>query len=358
MLLAPGEEGLLHVQGEGSAPGVGPASSQAAIDRARVAILEEITAELAPGKASTIFKPILEHPDAYIEDCQVIRRERAAGCTTVEVAATVRNQRLRNDAAALLLPSMNRPPRVMVLVSERFGPDGAASLSRIGTAETALAAYLKGTELDVVHSGAIRERYTEHELLAKMGGETDEAGRLVRECLADVGVLGQCTVNTAQDTGNTSLLAYRARVEAEVVLGASSTIVESLASEAVVRGQDEQLVATQAIVDACAKLNRSLFVAVVLGVAGVPPGNDVTLYIEDPGNKAHMTEIMQVLQGLPGVSQVEQLHFTPKAAWVRVGYEGPMRLFELGLTTRTYSDFRLHAERVVEREVTLALLPR
>jgi hypothetical protein len=133
--------------------------------------------------------------------------------------------------------------------------------------------------------------------------------------------------------------------------------VTSEAAEAVVHSANAREGGTQAIQDACAKLEEEMAISAILAVASQSKRGDVVLTVLGPATPDRFQELSGLLKGLPGIGEVEELYCTEKEARLRAGYKGEVASLLEGLTSKGFSDFRLEVTRVVGREITLKLIP-
>ena len=347
---ADGQDDLVKVRMEASAPGTGSAARSAAVqgaerDMVTLTLKAALTSELLAAA-----KPVLDKANQYIRSMQLIRYESVDGATRVEIEGFVKRKELLKDAAAFLLPRMMDPPKVLVLIAE---PPGA---SQPLTAGKALEESLKKASLDVVDSSVARACFSEPDLLKRLEGGNEEAGALAQQQFADVAVLGVLAVsNELQGTGG--VVAHKATLSVRVFRARDGKFVEALSAEAIVHSLDTAEGAAAAIEDVSAKIAPNLETICVLAVAGLAPSDDTLVTVEQPGTRSRFDELQKAMAELCGGNGVEVLFYSDSLARMRMSYKGLMTPFLNTLKKRTYEGQALETRRAVQHDVTLRFVP-
>lgn len=336
---------------EGAAAGIGREAFVAAIENAQLGLVIDFLESLTGSKDLSLFKPILERAPHYIRSYQILRQSEAAGATRVEIEAYVFEEVLRRDAALLILAQLRQRPKVLLLVAEQARPEEPPRLAQDGPAQTALAESLKGKDLDLVGFEAIRRLHPQGDLLALVRSGTEDGARLGQQHLADVVVLGETVCEVSPSAPGSNLNRVQVNLTLRLVRVQNAAVIETVEGEAVLHSEDVAEGINQAALDAAAKVQDPLFVAVVLATLGMQPSGDVVIEIENLAKPDRLKEVVEAVRGFLGVEGVEELLATEQLCRVRVRYSGPMPPFVEHLTSKTYSDFRLATQRVVDRDV-------
>ena len=86
---------------------------------------------LEVGSVSAQF--VFEQSASFVQSSRRLGLEESDGGTRVAAEVYIRNDRLRLQAATLLLPKLKPPPRVLVLIAEEVAGDSMLSAGVVGT---------------------------------------------------------------------------------------------------------------------------------------------------------------------------------------------------------------------------------
>ncbi len=353
---SPGDD-VISVQAEGTAVGTGAAAKREATANAQLAAIVDCVERLAPGKDLNPFKSILDAAPDYIRSSRRTDLDVGEEDTTVTINARILNGLLQRDAARILLRRLPQDTKVLVLVAERIGKERALGLVPAGEAEIALGDWLREAGLDVVNPVTVRARRSEAELLEMLRGNDKVGGKLLaREHLAQVAVLGMCTVDGGTETQGTGLPTNRARLELRIIEANEGAVLDTLSTESVLHSVDAAHGAMLSIQDACERLRNGLLTSTVLAAATNPPKGGVIMTIEGADDSGRVDAIIDALATVPGVENLEEVYRAKGTAQFRVEYGGKMAAFVKAITGRAYQGFRVETRRAVGRDLRVRIV--
>lgn len=356
LLCAPSSYGnptdeVVKIHAEGFAPGHGSGASTRAIAAAEKDAVTLFLGTLLGAQDLAAAKPILDRAKAYIRSTRVIKLERTDGGTHMSVEVYLFNQALRNDLAALLFPRLPKPPRVLIFVTDRIGAGASMSIREVGTAEKALIDAFRDTGFETVDSQALRTRYTSAELLERLRGGHEAAGKFGRENGADVVILGEATARIEAQGAPGRIGRCRASVDLRVIRAANGEPLDARRAEAAVHGNNLRECAAIAIRDAAKKLEKTIMVAATLAMAGAPSENSMSLTIQAPTNRRDVEHIVEILALEPEVHAVELLRIEPDSALIRLDYSGKMSTLVKRLASPNENGAYLEPIRVIDNHL-------
>ncbi|MBN2311041.1 MAG: hypothetical protein JXR94_18845 [Candidatus Hydrogenedentes bacterium] len=348
--------GLTAVRGEGAAPGVGTDATAAAVRNAQATILVQRLGELYGSPDLSPFQDLFEDPAAYFASYKLLRQERNDDAsTTVEIEAQLRDTKLRNDVAAALRPHLAHTPRVLILVSESIQGEGVRPLDGGDVALPALAQAFEDAHFEVVGPALLRAQYPDDALIDAAHREPEVAGRLARDQLAGVVILGEAQAVAEPAPPGSSFHANRAALRLRVIRASDGVEIDSLSAEAVVHSIEAWPGGAQAVRDACERLQQRVVASALLAALNEPVPGDVTLTIRGPGLAARVPRLLESLETELGVGEIEQLNASESVVCVRLAYSGAMRDLVQFLTRREYPEFVVRVPRVVGKNLTVAI---
>jgi hypothetical protein len=354
---------------EAKAPGTGMEARAVATGNAQHAILAQILkTSLAIDDAPTI-EPLLQRPERYIRSTQLARYEIVDGETRIEVESFVDRNQLLKDAASLILPRIQPPPKALVLVAQQAGANEPAVASSAGTAEREIGKALEKASFEVVDTACVRACHTEAELLAAIKGNSQVAGSFAREGFADVVVLGEAAVDTEHGGGflpssrrpsapGQAVPRRHGKVTVRVFRGRDGKCIDTLTREAVVHSAIPDEGAAAALEDACAKLTEDMVMLCVMAVVGEQARDELVITLEEPGTRERLGAFAGVLAKATGSPAVDVLLYSDRLARVRVSYAGSMVPLMDILTGNTYAGMALEIRRALQRDVTMRFVER
>jgi hypothetical protein len=358
-LCAPRDEEFIKVRLEAKAPGTGIEARLAATRNAQHEILARILkTSLALEDASTI-DSLLKAPERYIRSTQLVRYDSVDNETRVEVEVFVNRNQLLKDAAALILPRMPSPPKVLVLVAEQAPANPPLIVAGPGTAEREIGKALAKGSVEVVDPSSVRASHTDAELLAAIKGDNQTAGDFARQGFADVVVLGEAAVSSEPSTSGQAVPGSRGKVTLRVFRARDGKCIDTLTREAVVHSADPAEGAAAAFEDACAKLTEDTVVLCVMAVAGQQHARDeLIITLEEPGARSRFDAFTEVLAKAAGAQAPEVLFYSDRLARVRARYAGSMVPLMDALTRNAYEGLTLEVQKALQRDVTMRFVKR
>ena len=354
---------------EAKAPGTGMEARAVATRNAQHAILAQILkTSLAIDDAPTI-EPLLQRPERYIRSTQLARYEIVDGETRIEVESFVDRNQLLKDAASLILPRIQPPPKALVLVAQQAGANEPAVASSAGTAESEIGKALEKASFEVVDTAGVRACHTEAELLAAIKGNSQVAGSFAREGFADVVVLGEAAVDAEHGGGflpssrrpsapGQAVPRRHGKVTVRVFRGRDGKCIDTLTREAVVHSAIPDEGAAAALEDACAKLTEDMVMLCVMAVVGEQARDELVITLEEPGTRERLDAFAGVLAKATGSPTLDVLLYSDRLARVRVSYAGSMVPLMDILTGNTYAGMALEIRRALQRDVTMRFVER
>jgi len=352
------DEGFIKVRMEAKAPGTDMEARAVATRNAQYAILAQILkTSLAIDDAPTI-DPLVQRSERYIRSTQLARYEIVDGETRIEVESFVDRNQLLKDAAALILPRMQPPPKALVLVAQQAGANEPAVASSAATAESEIGRALEKASFEVVATASVRACHTEADLLAAIKGDSQAAGSFAREGFADVVVLGEAAVDAESSAPGQAVPRRHGQVTVRVFRGRDGKCIDTLTREAVVHSASLAEGAAAALEDACAKLTEDMVMLCVMAVAGEQARDELVITLEEPGTRERLDAFAGVLVKATGSPAVDVLLYSDRLARVRVRYAGSMVPLMDILTGNTYEGMALEIRRALQRDVTMRFVER
>lgn len=345
------EEDLITLRANGSAEGVGVSARNAGIAAAQREALDSLVQSMAPGGTKDVFEPILRNASKYVRSYDVLRCDVEGKRTHVEIDAHFLERPLRQDVAATMLPRLASPPRIQLLIGEQIGGDKIIAVPDQGLAETALRAGLKKLGMESLGSDSLGKLYTQAQLIGIVNGDVESGGKFARAGLADVVVVGTAVNSSEETSRGSNLMKTRTVVTLRVFRGVDGKMVDSLSATAVVNGADTTASGEQAVQDACDKLSGEMVVSAVLTVLSARPPDAVILVLDKPGSHERLQAVMKTIEGMQGVSGMEELAYSDALARVRFKFDGRMALLVQALTSQPFEGKDLRVRKVVAREM-------
>ncbi|MBI4558537.1 MAG: hypothetical protein HY706_13220 [Candidatus Hydrogenedentes bacterium] len=352
------QDKLINARAVGRATGTGTTARAAAIENAHLEmVLQTIEATLGSRDLRGL-QTILDHCRSYIHTSRVLRENRTKDGVQVEVEAMVYHAALRHDLAALVLPGLLDPPKVLIMIAEQMPGESAPSLATRSQAEETLFEGFKKRKVSVAASGELRGTHSDEDLLNCIQREPTQAGKLALETRADVALVGVALATSEPEAAASNLQNNRAKVTINAVRADDEHLLDTLAAEAVVHSVDAEEGAKQAIQDATAKLLDELIATTVLAVAGREHSPDIFITIENSETSVSVQEVVRRTHECAGVRSVDELLSSPSQVRLRVKYSGGISPLVRWIVDYSYENFTLDEERVVGREITLRVIPK
>ncbi len=349
--------GIIKIRTEGHAPGDGPRARDAAEANAkRQALLIWIESFLGEVSEED-FAPILDRADRYAQSSRIIELDRGPEGTRAVVEVYVREWPLRVDVAALLVPMLPSPPRVVLLIAEE-GPENSAPIfGAEGTAVKALAKSLGARGIEVEGPAELRERYTKRELLTYLRAGLPSIAKFGRENRADVVIAGNVIATARVENPAGPMLRVRATLQLSVVRSEDAALYDSISTEAEVTCRVAGDGARTAIEDATYKGRHAVAVAVVLAVARPPARTtEVELRLDNPRNWREVEQVAARLRAFEGVREVDILRAQTGTGIIRFEYSGKMSALVDDLRRPFPAGRNVEARSVVDREMVFTFV--
>jgi hypothetical protein len=349
--LAGGQESAIQVRAEGHAEGLGLAARRAAIENAREEALIRMIQALMATPDLTPIQPILANAGKYIERFDVLRYDAVGRATSVEIDAFIREKELERDLAAIWLPRMIDPPKVLLIIGEQLDAAAPMTLPVEGKAFSILKKELEKEKIVIEGITSLGDEFSNEKLLDILLGDLDAGRAFARGATVDVVVLGTA-ISHAESTGP-DLKRNHCQLTLRFYRGLDGKMTDARSATAAVLSAETGEGATQAIEDAAFKLASETMVATVITVLGRQQSDDVLLNVERPGSKARVAELTNLVAFMPFVTEVEELYYSDEVARFRIAYTGSMAQFVDTLLANSYQGGKLKVVRVISRDVTV-----
>jgi hypothetical protein len=347
------DEELMKVRMTAEAPGVGVGSRAAAVQNAEREIVRETLEAALALDDMTPLAALIQQPGRYVRSTQLIRYDATDAATKVEIECFVNRKDLLKDAAAVLLPTMARPPTVLILIAEQLGSGGVLDASKPGAAETAMAGELRAAKLEIADAAGARKGVDAGALLAKIQGTQGSPAELAARTGAQAVILGEAVVNAAPMSATGNVHTLNAGVTIRIYRGSDGSLLDALSQEANVQSANPAEGAVGAIGDACAKLGKeAALYAVLAAIAPVKP-DELILTLEDPGDRGRFDQVLQKAENAGGAGAVEEIFYTADMARLRIRYTGKVSDFVDTMLAGEYQGFTLEPRHVVQRDILL-----
>lgn len=364
---------LVKFRATGFAPGSGPNARNAALRKAEIAAVETAVDELLGQDKWGVRPALVRLANQYRQSSRIVNVQRADGGVRVLAEVYIRNDLLRERAAAMLLPLLRTPPRVLFLIAEEVAGLSFLSAERPGFAELDLMNSFQSSGFSVIRAWRPSSRYSAQELLQKAVGSATEAARLGREKGADVVVVGQAkswlpnnrqnpklnfTERRAVPIDHPDYEPLRARpqvarkvsvsINLRVIRAADGQILDNPTVETRVQSSVPAEAARLALRAAARKIRSQAMIAASFSVFGGSGGAFVTLTINNAGDRRSVELIVEELRRLEA-SSVEIVSSRPEVAQIRFKYSGKMGPLVRGLEGMRDAPYQLEAREIVGR---------
>jgi hypothetical protein len=347
------EEETFTVRMESRAQGTGFSARRQAILAAQDQIIQEVLKALAPSVDEKLFRPILQKADAYIKGYQVLRFDTLGSYVRVEIDAEVREEKLRKDLAAIMLPRLENLPTILLYMSDFLPETQEPVLGGATTSCQTLIQQLEKQRIEVDVAETLTLHYSKEELLKACEGEIDIAAQYARSSLKDVVIFGKADAMVQENTLDSNINRHHATVTLHVFRGLDGKKIDALQATAAVLSVNPQEGAEQAIRDACAKMVYDLTTAAVIAALGAQHSSYVQMTVEEPGSRERLDTLVNVLNIDPHVRNTEIIYFSEGLSRLKIEYSGPMSYLADYLNTYTYVGKILEIQRAIERDVTV-----
>lgn len=345
------QEEILTQRMEGYAEGIGLGARARAIENAQVEVVRSILLKTVASQDLTHLRAILRNAPKYIKNYVPLRHDQVGDGTRVEIDAYVSTAPLYQDVAAVMLPFLVRPPRVLLVIGEQLGDDQIVAVPDFGAAETSLKTGLEPLKLEVQGVDSLGDTYTQAQLIAAV--KDLEAGMaFARGQQQDTVIIGTAIAEAQPGAETGNVQRNKVTVSLRVHRAADGDVLETLTQTAAVSSVDIMEGGEQATRDACAKVVGDLTVATVLAVLSQPVTQGVMLLLQEPPGEDAVKAIVEQLKEAGGGEETRLVSYADPLARVFVPFEGPMADFVNYLSDETFAGHQLEVLRVVGQDVT------
>jgi hypothetical protein len=344
-------EGVVVMEGIG--PGVGRAAFIEASDNARFGAIIQVIEDLTGSRDLSLYKPILDRADAYILDTRVLEREEADGAASVTLEVHPDLDRLRADAAQVILASLQKRPTVLIAAVDA-GNLSASRLLKDGPVVAKFIEELEQAPFELIQP--LTEAYSNAQTaaLVEEGGTAWTA--MAQDHMADIAFAVQFSVDTAETAPDSGLFSSLARVKTAVVRSKQQGFCSTYVAAGEATAPDAALAAETALADAAARAAREALLHAALAAAGAKQEQHVVVQVEGANVQQRMPSILDALRNVWGVEEVESAIAGDRSCRVRVRYDGPMMHLVDALGEHRFEGYTLSFPQVTGREMVVALV--
>ena len=343
----------VRILSDGRAPGVTPASREAALRAAREKAVRVWIESMLGSPATAGFDPMMEYLDSYTASSRLtdVRVEEAR--TSVEAEIYLYERVLRTDLATVLLKRRAAPPSVALLLIEN---DQAANSRRFqeGTAMAApVVEFLASRGIAVIDPAVARRFYGEREMLAVLESGPAALARFAADLNAEAVISIESRLS-ADDPGNgLGTVRCRASLNFLVVSAFDGAVSDKSSSVAELTAPNSATGLQFALDDALHKVRNRVVVAAVLAARGGATEH-FDLSIEGVSDLRAAEQIAKELRRYHGVGKVDVLTARDGVARLRFQYSGRIGAIVEHLESGGVGP-RMRAIQVVNREMQFRL---
>lgn len=286
--------------------------------------------------------------DKYVATSEVLKETALAHKGEFEVEVYLDKDRLRFDAASLLFPKRAVPSSALIVMGQEF-LDGAYTTRLDDIGPGMLTKLFSGagfvlktqTELDVV--------YSHEDILRCIRGGSVAAARFARAVQMDIAVVGEVRTGVVNEEGANGKI--KAFADVLIVRASDGLLLDRIQAEAIVAGDDTNLVSRMAAEDAIFKVQQRVLVAAALGVLDDTPSRWTHCVIRGENVKRISHEIVQYLESKAAIDSLELLHRYRDSLIFDLAYSGKTSALIEALNSQAGDAYWLEPVRVVQGEM-------
>jgi hypothetical protein len=346
-------EPVFTVRMKGYADGIGLTARHLAIEDAHHQVMVDILHSMTNSDDMSPFRGMLRQASKYIQKYDVLRVDVIGETTEVEIDACILERPLRHDVATIMLPRLPRKPTILLLIAEYIGTESRTNGPTFDVAETVLRNRVKEFEFSVNGVGSLITHFDIISLIETINGDVSKGAAFARANQEDVVVIGSVSVAHEPLLEDSNMLRNKADATLKVFSGHDGKMMDVISSQAVVQSVDPDEGGKQAVQDAASKMTSDVIVSVVLAMLSLEDEERALVEIKNPVNPDTVTQIVKLIEGIPGVYGVESLFFSETLARLAVDYYGTMAEFSDWVDESIVNGRKMAVTRCVKREITL-----
>jgi hypothetical protein len=343
---------VFTVRMQGYAAGTGTRARRQATENARAEAMRTVLESMAGAEKLDILRPILRNRDNYIRDYDMLRQDAARESTRVELDIHFREEPLRQDVAAIMLPRLVAPPEVLLVLGDQLPGDSLPALVEGGVAEAILKKTLEEYRFSVHGIEKAEKRHSLEELIHAAEGKRAACLKIALDSRCGAVVIGNVAVKAPPATGGGNVQRCRAEAVLRVFRGRDGKQMDEFTATAAVYSASPVDGGEQAIADATRKLAGKIIVSAVLTMLQIPDEDGVLLTIYDHQNRDTLNALIAAVARMPGTAGTDELFYSDTLARIQAEYHGGMAWFADAITGFRHGDRKLTIQRVVGRNVT------
>ena len=348
------EEDLITVSAEGSAPGAGAEARTTAVDEAQREAVLQVLQEFIPSRDFSLLRQIIDSAPAYVYSFRLEEQRQEDDGTWVSIEAEVNEQRLRRDAAEIILEDLHEFPTTLVLTADYPFDDGPYLGEPRNESMRHFREFLKTHEIPEVDWSELEDFHDTGELYAFLQGDEEGMTRLGRTHGAEVVLYGETRQRIGESVG-ANVVAVHATVDMRVLRAGGGEVVETIETEAIVHGAEPRQAGARALEDACAKATQEALIALVLAAFETDADDYIRVTLEDVEHEEELRQVLEALEAASGL-EPEVLYRGTSHARIHLPYDGSMAHLTDSVSDRSYDGFRIRARHIVDRVMTLQIV--
>ncbi len=340
----------MRIRAEGTANGTGPRAQQTALAEAtRGALVQVLEAWVAHDDVRALDR-ILRVAPSFLQRSEILRVDVLAGSTRVEADLYFDRAALRSAVAEVMLPVLEAPPRLWLLVAPPPEVDAAFFYDE-------LSQYLADVPIQVVGTGVGPYPLPEGLAEAAMAGDGEAARRFALSRDATVIGVGAATVEAEDPAPGTNLRRFVLDLTLRLHRGLDGERIEVVHTRAAIHGQVLGPATRLAVEDACARVAPDLQTAVTLVALSRRASDDVLLTVEAAQTRERLAALLEAIEQQPGVGETSVLYFSPALARLRLEYAHDLIRLVDTLRGQRHQGRTVQVRRALERDLVLRLAP-
>lgn len=347
-------EPVFTVRMKGYADGIGLTARHLAIEDAHHQVIVDVLRSMTNSEDMSPFRGMLREASKYMKNYEVLRTDVVGQTTEVEIDACILERPLRHDVATIMLPRLPRKPTILLLIAEYIGAESRTNGPTFDVAETVLRDRVKDFEFSVNGIKSLITHFDIISLIETINGDVGKGAAFARANQEDVVIIGQVGVVHEPLLEDSNMLRNKAEATLKVFSGHDGKMMDVISSQAVVQSVDPNEGGKQAVQDAASKLTSDLIVSVVLAMLSLEDEERALIEIKNPVDSDTVTQLVKLIEDIPGVYGVESLFFSETLARLAVEYYGTMADFSDLIDESIVNGRKIAVIRCVKREMTLS----
>lgn len=335
----------------GEARGTGPQARDAATADALERAVADVLGDAFGGDDSLVHAIMPPDPRHYVQAFEQLQHDQDGETTRVEVEARVLARALKADAASAYLGAVYRKPRILLLVTASR-ENGARAVDP--AVERAVAEACAKPELELLTFSALREWYSEEDVLARLHSAERGPQQLGLEMAADSVLVAHVAVKSSNSGG--SVITTSAEISGAVYRPGEQSAACELRKSAEITSANAAEGAQWALRRAAGVFAADAMVAAILVCAGYDaPDDAVVMTLSRLETEDELAAVLEYLKIWEGGATIDTVALNGENARLVLRYGGEIDRLVEALTLRDFAGFRLRARSVVGQEMSLEL---